>query len=117
MKVYVATKFENQTRAKEVAAQLEAAGHTITYKWWHNEQLSADQAMADVWGVKLADAVVFIAENDYAYRGTYVEFGIAVATNTPIYVLGTAFDSCIFMRLPNVQRGIETLLQATASAV
>lgn len=117
MRIYVATKFENQPRAIEIATQLEAAGHTITYKWWTNDQMSQEQALADKRGVLTADAVVIIAERDFAYAGTYVELGMAVTMGIPVYVLGHAMDRCIFLRLPLIYRGIETLLQATHTTV
>jgi hypothetical protein len=108
--VYVATKFENSARAIEVATLLEAAGHTITYKWWTNDQMSADQAAEDVKAVLLAHALVVIAEQDFSYAGTYVEMGIAIGWGIPIYLLGAAMDRCIFTLLPAVHRGIEPLL-------
>lgn len=117
MRIYVATKFENQLRAIEIATQLEAAGHTITYKWWTNDQMSQEQALADFKGVVTADAVVVIAEREFAYAGTYVELGIAIAQRTPVYILGHAMNRCIFLRLPGIHRGIETLLQATHATV
>ncbi len=111
MRVYVATKYEEKTRATQVATILEAAGHSITYKWWFNEQVSPEQARKDVMGVLSADALVLIAEKDLNYCGALVELGIAIGAELPIFVIGSALDDrCIFMRLPNLLRGIETLL-------
>lgn len=114
MRIYVASKFENP-RAPEVAAQLEAAGHTITYKWWGCSNFTQEQAQLDYYGVLSADALVLIVEDPtLKYSGAIAEFGMALARTIPIYIMGHALDRNIFTLLPNVQRGIETLLQATA---
>ncbi len=111
MRIYVASKFEEQERVREVMGQLVAAGHVITYDWTTNEQISPEQARKDVMGVFSADALVLIAEKDLNYCGALVEFGMALTREIPIYVLGSALDDrCIFMRLPNLIRGIEPLL-------
>lgn len=110
MKIYVATKWEERFYARQVMDALVAAGHTITYDWTHGEQISREQAELDKRGVMTADALVVIAERDLAYKGTYVEFGIAVARGIPIYIEGNAIDGCIFTKLPEVRRGITSLL-------
>lgn len=110
MRVYVATKFENAPRAIEIASQLESAGHEITYQWWTNAEFTQEQARADMKGVRDADALVLIAEEDFRYNGALTEFGMALAWNIPIYLLGNALDNNIFTTLGNVHRGIEPLL-------
>lgn len=113
MNIYVASKFENP-RAPEVAALLEAAGHRITYKWWGCSNFTQVQALLDYEGVMAADALVLIVEDPtLRYNGAIAEFGMALAWRIPVYIMGTALDRNIFTLLPNVHRGIETLLQAT----
>lgn len=102
MKIYVATKWEQLERAREVMTRLTDEGHTITYDWTRSEQLSKEQAQLDVEGVRAAQALVVLAEYDLPYKGTYVEFGIAVERNTPVFIVGPAFEDCIFTRLPRV---------------
>ncbi len=109
MRIYVATKWEEKDRAREVMADLRHKGHTITYDWTRCEQFSAEQARNDVMGVMTADALVLIAEKPLAYKGAYVEFGIAVARNIPIYLIGTGMDECIFTQLANVEHSIGSL--------
>lgn len=117
MRIYVASKFENP-RAPEVAAQLEAAGHTITYKWWGCSNFTQEQAFLDYKGVVTADAFVLIVEDPaLRYSGALTEFGIALARGVPVYLMGHAIDRNIFTLLPGVTRGIETLLQATHTTV
>ena len=119
MRIYVASKFENP-RAPQIAAQLEAAGHTITYKWWQCDVASQEQALNDFNGVVSADAMVLVVDADYRYSGALTEFGMALARFIPVYIVGNALDieprgvsPNIFTLLPGVYRGIETLLQAT----
>ena len=118
MRVYVAAKYapEPIARAREVMAQLILAGHIITYNWTTNEQVNAQQARYDLDGVLSAHALVVIAEQDLRYVGTLVEFGIALGAGIPIYVIGQALDEkCIFMKLPHIHRGIESLLSPSGS--
>ncbi len=114
MNVYVASKFENYMRVREIQDQLRAAGHTITYDWTQCAVMDAVQARKDLFGVLDAEAVVLIVEEDLSYRGALVELGIAMGAAIPVYVLGTALDeTCIFLKLsaPYLYRGIERLLE------
>lgn len=94
-------------------AQLIKAGHTITYDWTADEQVSAQQAMSDFNGVLTADAFVLIAEShDVVYTGSLVELGMALGIGLPSYLLGDALmtsrerqGSCIFVHLPQIVKG------------
>jgi hypothetical protein len=111
MKIYVASKYEEKERVREVQEQLRQAGHTITYDWTNNEQITTQQAENDFWGVVEAEALVLIAEKDLHYCGALVEFGIALGRGIPVYVLGSALDDrCIFLRLFRIHRSINYLL-------
>ena len=102
IRVYIATKYEAGPRAAELAEVLTDLGHDITYEWWKNEQFTAEQAAFDAEGVVTADALIFIAEEDYRYAGAYVEMGMALALGIPVLLLGHAIDKCIFVKLPGV---------------
>jgi hypothetical protein len=104
MRIYVASKFEERDRVKGIQRQLIAAGHTITYDWTTNTEISAAQARADLDGVRTADALVLVAERDLPYCGSLVEVGIALGCDIPIYVIGCALDRCIFLLLPSVTK-------------
>jgi hypothetical protein len=108
MRVYVAAKYENRDRASDIMALLRKARHTITYDWTQNEQVSADQAVADYNGVMTAEAFVLVAEEDAAFCGALVELGIALGRGIPCYVIGHALDErCIFLKLPQLRRHFE----------
>ena len=111
MKIYVATKYEEAPRARQVMGLLIAHGHTITYNWTWNEQSSSEQAHKDMQGVLDADALVLIIEKDLQYKGALVEVGIALGKGIPVYVIGSYFDNCIFSALPQVHQGIDSLVQ------
>jgi len=103
--VYVATKYENWERAAGLAAQLEAAGHVVTYKWWEAGPLGrAEAARRDMRSVLAADALLLVVERELRYSGALTELGMALAAGIDVYVLGDAVDN-IFLELPQVRRG------------
>lgn len=119
MKVYVAGKWEEKERVREVQEQLRAAGHTITHDWT-SEPLGAvplECALLDKEGVLSADAYVGVFEKDLPYKGAMSELGIAIARGIPCYILGTYCDRNIFMALPEIHRGLEGLLNEGVLAV
>lgn len=102
-RVYVAGKFEDSERVREVQAELRDLGHEITYDWTRQAQVSVEQARADISGVMTADFLVMVLEKEYPYKGTWVEMGIAIGGGLPIFVLGSAWaKENIFLRLPSV---------------
>lgn len=115
-RIYVAGKWEEKDRVRQVQEQLKAAGHTITYDWTRangdNNAVGSRQAfaMADRSGVFEADVFVGVFEKDLKYIGALTEMGMAVAMDIPIYILGNSIDSNIFLELPEVRRGIQELL-------
>lgn len=111
MKIYVAGKWEDKSTVQKVQRLLRSVGHRITFDWTtvEDENLSV-QAMHDMQGVLKADALVFVAYEDYGFRGAYVELGMALMKGISVYVLGTGIDKCIFTHLPQVHQGIEDLL-------
>ncbi len=103
MRLYIATKWEMRQEAEAFAHLAIRAGHTITYRWWEAEQDSSVQVSLDAVGVMQADMLVVLAETNQAYKGVYVEMGIAIGRNIPIRLVGTGLDCCIFSKHPYVQ--------------
>lgn len=110
MKVYLAAPWVEKELARAVAPVIEAAGHTITEKWWEHPEVEGypiqgddaelcEQAGKDLHGVLSADAVIVL--NPRASEGKAVEQGIAIAMCTPIVVVGKR--SNIFHYLPGVR--------------
>lgn len=92
----------------EIAAQFEAAGHTITERWWEHPDLGfdkprnlrelEDQAVRDFMGVVQADALVLI--NSEKSEGKAAETGIAISRFIPIILVGKRTN--IFHFIPSV---------------
>lgn len=102
MKIYIATKWEELHRAREVMFQVLKAGHTITYDWTVVEGLSPMQATLDMNGVLDCDVFLFLAEKQLNYKGALVELGAAIATNKKVIVVGDGADTCLFVQHPAV---------------
>ena len=95
MKIYVAAKFEEASRAHEVMAQLRAAGHIITHDWTGEavgdrtgdvlESYLRRCAEADINGVFEADLLLLL--NHPAGKGIFVELGAALVLSKPVIVV------------------------------
>lgn len=96
MKIYLAAPWKNREMMPELSAIFEAAGHTITMKWWETEVIEAEgrnhnadlrtQAEHDRDGVFNADVVVVF--NTAKSEGKAVEQGLAIAKGIPIIAVG-----------------------------
>lgn len=104
MKFYIATKFENKKRFDEVRNYLESIGHKLTYDWTTATQQSEEQARLDYHGVKDADFVVGIFEEEHQYKGAICEIGMALAWCKSVFILGDWLDHMIFMKLHFVHK-------------
>lgn len=109
MKVYCAAKFEEKTKVREVFKTLEAAGHTPTHDWTHEdlgdrtgqvaEAYLAQCGIDDVLGVQRADAVILF-HHPQLYGGM-VELGMAIALDKlVILVKGEGGRDTPFFHLP-----------------
>ncbi len=103
MKVYVASKFENQERVQEVQAMLKALGHTITFDWTTFEQWKRKEAAKlDKKGVMDCDFILILMEKDYRYNGTLTEMGIAIGSGKDVHIVGVNHNDNIFTELEEV---------------
>ncbi len=107
MKIYVASKFENKELVKEVQEELIREGHSITHDWSNEsdagktgielENYQARCAQQDFDGVKNADLVLLI--NHQGCKGTYTEFGIALALNKYVVIVKPELTNQVFFHL------------------
>lgn len=127
MRIYVASKWARRELTRDIMAVLVTLGHTIAYDWTHHKETKssekeyADEAAADVAGIRSAD--LFIADMDdpaYPYRGTFFEMGVAVGANIPVVIVtpyvtfdpkNVAFHSNCFTTLPSILR-VRTFTEA-----
>lgn len=101
MRIYIAASSRNHTGAAHFAGQAEAAGHTITHRWWlqvaednaagiqHDHELSYDArrtaAHQDALGVLAADVLVLLASPKS--NGAHFEAGIAWGAGKPVIAI------------------------------
>lgn len=112
MKIYLASKFERQAELCEYARQLRDAGHTITARWlteefsggqpWEHLSRLRNYAAIDMQDVKDSDMLVVFTHEGLARGGMHVEFGMALAWNKTVIVVGPR--STIFHHLPFVRQ-------------
>jgi len=90
LRVYLAGAWGHREKIGAMAAQLELAGHSITYAWYAKSaglDRRAD-ALFDLRGVLACDVFVAVADDPaYVYRGTATELGIALGAQKPIYLV------------------------------
>lgn len=104
MKFYVAGKYQERDCVRLVFKELEALGHIITVDWTNHDIYPNDAveqklglfAHDDIEGVREADAFIGCLLNDHVYKGLWCEMGAALALGKPVYLVGSAGDSCIF---------------------
>uniref|UniRef100_A0A6C0EK87 Nucleoside deoxyribosyltransferase n=1 Tax=viral metagenome TaxID=1070528 RepID=A0A6C0EK87_9ZZZZ len=113
MKLYIAGKWYDGKKIQNKMKELVALGHTITHDWTTSETTYTsaefrmrEDAISDINGVKNADVVIAIVDdNDYPYRGTSHEIGAALALGKPVMLycpqpLVSAWCQTCFSRHP-----------------
>jgi len=106
IKVYVASKFEEKEAVRVLMGELSKIGVTITHDWTVFEIATADKvdcAVLDVDGVMDANFVVVSAVKELQYAGSYVEMGVAIGCDIPVFVIGSGMNKCVFINHPNVK--------------
>ena len=105
-KIYLAGKWEERKRVRILMNIIESYGHEITCDWTaHTSGLDLTKhAVDDIVGVQDADIYIVLAKRDLNYKGAFCEFGAALGLNKPVFVIGDAMDSCIFMNHPLVTK-------------
>jgi nucleoside 2-deoxyribosyltransferase len=113
VKAYIAARYGRRDEAREVASQLQSLRYDITSSWlWQVEdemlydegpEAASRFAQKDVEEIRGADAVVYLSEkedNVWGRGGRHVEFGIAVALEKHIFVIGPMEN--LFHYLPGI---------------
>ena len=119
MRIYVASKWQDREIIKQIQKDIELAGHSISYDWTDHsfDPVAGTKkdlerlAVEDIQGVINADLLIVYAVFHYSYEGAFCEMGAALALGKPIYVVGYAIDSCIFINHPLVKQ-FETVMEA-----
>jgi nucleoside 2-deoxyribosyltransferase len=107
-KVYVAGRWEDRERVREVQEALEDIGYTIMLDWTNHEypqdELLCKWAEADIMAASAADLVVVIMEEPHDYKGAWAEIGAALGNGKPVYIAGHGCDSAIMLHHPLVKQ-------------
>ena len=100
MRIYIAAPWADRPRATAFAERLEARGHTITHKWWVDEEKETNYkldkvyfrqcAIDDFVAIHTAERVVVLntQKRGEETSGKAVETGIALALQIPVIVVG-----------------------------
>lgn len=110
-RIYVAAKFEEAKRAREVMDLLEDHGHVISHDWTAEdatglsgqdlEDYLSKCARQDFFGVTSADAVLLL--NHGQLFGGMVEFGLALGLGKKVVVVEPGVRDCIFWHMKEVE--------------
>lgn len=128
MKVYVASKFENQAEVRKAITLLREHGHDITFDWTQHSAVGKSGqelqdylrlcAVDDYDGVLFAEALVLIDHPNC--KAAYTELGMALAMQARVIVVNavpTVIDPTmhqnIFMHLPEVEH-VDSIEEAVA---
>lgn len=106
--VYVAGKFEEGVRVREVQEKLRLLGFEVTHDWTREDPAGRTGvelevylqhcALKDVEGVETADFLL-VLNHDRAF-GAMVEMGLGLAWGRVIYLVGPQIRDNIFFHLP-----------------
>lgn len=117
MRIYIATKFENQTQFHKLALILRSMGHKIVLDWTKHSLVGVPEEEVDAYkarcaaecylGVSMADALIFLGDRR-KMAGAFVELGIALGQCKRIIMVNTnAAQSCIFFSLPQLHGQVD----------
>lgn len=111
MKIYVAARFHEKERVKEIYKQLEAQGHSITFDWTTcTPHITAESkeccSLHTIAAIKECDAFIYITNPEIG-SGSSTEFGAALLRNAlhnipRMYVVGEHLDKNFFFYHPAV---------------
>ena len=123
MLIYVGGKWQEKPAVRVAQAALTEAGHGVISVWTGSKDTTSDrslmqQAFIDYCGIQEADALVIVLNNEEEYLSgspnRYVEMGIALGKQIPVYIIGKAREDEIFHRLPWIKHmeSIEEVIDA-----
>lgn len=120
---YIASKYENKPDVQKLRDQLIALGHTITEDWTVSKEENNNRAAVACWnGVIDCDVFIGLFDKPYAFKGAYVELGMAIAYHKIIVIIGHHADAQVFIHLSwfnkfaTVEQFVGYLTQPAASS-
>lgn len=111
MKFYIASSLANKEKVAFVSEQLVEAGHTHTYDWTLNGEVTSLEHLATIGQLErqaVLDADVLVVLMP-AGKGSHVEMGIALGQNKKVFLFSTNDEvnaletTSAFYHLPEVE--------------
>ena len=111
--IYVAGKWDEKAHVRTVQKTLTDAGHDVISVWTQSKDTTSEnglrnQALIDYCSLQECDVLVMALVNEEKYTSSspnrYVEMGIALGRQIPIYILGAAREDEMFHRLPWIKK-------------
>lgn len=90
MKFYVAGKFEDKERVREMIAALRQLGWHCTFDWTYGPAVVSDRALRDIaiWETRAAsECDVLVLLSHPSGKGSYFEAGCAVASGKEVWMV------------------------------
>lgn len=103
MKVYVAGKWSESKKIKNIMDMLESRGHVITLDWTSHihPDKSREYAIEDIQAVRDCDVVIaYMPDQHIFYKGAWIEVGAALALNKQVVFIGINISG-VFLGHPN----------------
>ena len=126
MKFYIASKFTNKEKVRELQKHLKSLGHEITHDWTthedmrpfiNNQKIAGKYAKEDLDGVRSSDVFIALCDDAKGSVGMHTEIGAAISSfldkgKPSVYVLGKELDAMFYFH-PAVKRikSIDELLK------
>lgn len=109
MNIYIAGKFEAQTRLREIRDRIRAVGDDHVVSTWLDEestseptpQNAANYAKRDIAEVAEANLFILDTQDNNLRGGREVEFGVALAMGLALWIVGPPRN--VFHHLANAQ--------------
>jgi len=127
VRIYLAARYSRNSEMREVAAYIRARGDEVTSRWINGSHEIGDHpsdearrvlAEEDYEDLVRADAVLCFSEeprSNNSRGGRHVEFGLALALNKPLFVIGPKEN--VFHYLPGIThyRDVVSAIHAAGS--
>lgn len=104
MKIYIAGRFTERERMREIQTSLEFIDHEVVSTWIEEggggEQ---EDAIQDIGDIERCDLLLQVTEVVEGGKGMWVELGYALAKGKAVAVFPRRDPLCVFHALPQVQ--------------
>ena len=104
MKVYVAGKWSERSKVRELMNAFELYGHEVTCDWTKHEDpcKSEEYSVEDINAIKECDVLIaYMPSANVFYKGAWVEIGAALALDKKVIIIGNKVSS-VFLSHPNI---------------